>query len=250
MATRTHKNGYSSVRIPGLRVPNDFQNAPGLRVGVAFKERMDPDGGFRTRGLEGNGGRVGDRSAKGVFDKRECGAQSVIDPIYDPGFRTKVKRKRQRRQPDVAHTVVPCAEKQTHLRFPETIDGLHRVADQKQCLAIHRLPLPGQPRDQFILALRCVLELVDQQMLDTAIEGKGEVGRSICRAQGGLRSMGDFGKVHPARLPEDQSQLGHGHRQYFHQTFQNVPLNIGEPVRRQRPQPVQAGNRGVIKLYS
>ena len=77
----------------------------------------------------------------------------------------------------------------------ETVDRLHRVADQKQ-----RAPVPGDPSgDQLLeqgeLAVGGILELVHQNVTDAAVELQQQLLGSLAFAQRYAGAGGDRDKV-------------------------------------------------------
>ncbi len=136
---------------------------------------------------------------------------------------------RDRRQPELADTAVARREIKADLGLAKAVDRLHRIADREQGAAVSVLPAGGQRREQFILAARGVLKLVDQQVLQAVVEGQGEVGRLLRPAERALGAHLDLGEVDLAALLEHQLQFGRRMQQHAEQAGQARPV-VGRRV--------------------
>jgi len=138
------------------------------------------------------------------------------------------------------------AQEQSDLGFAKTIDRLHRVADRKHGAAVARLPPGGQPGDEFVLADRGILELVDQQMPDAIVERKREIGWSIHAAESEQRTLRNLGEVDlPAGL-KHQFQLRDRARQQPRDRAEDFPLAFAVGRRRQAADFVQCVAQSVV----
>src|SRR5438067_10072598 len=72
--------------------------------------------------------------------------------------------------------LVPGLEEERDVRLAESVDGLHRVADEEQRAAVARFPPGGQSFQELELRIRGVLELVYQYVADAGVEREQEIG--------------------------------------------------------------------------
>ena len=133
---------------------------------------------------------------------------------------------------DARDTFGARTQEQPHFSFAETIDRLHWVTDSKHRASVIRQPAGSQPRHQFELTDRGVLELVNQQMMDAVIERQRQIGRRLIGAQCAQCALRNFGEVDlPARL-EHQLQLPNSQRQQAQDGVKHLPLAVAVLRRR------------------
>ena len=120
------------------------------------------------------------------------------------------------------------AQKQPDIGFTEAVDGLHRVAHQKQRPPIAGHPLGGQAPEDLVLRGGGVLELVDEQVFDPGVERLGERGGRLRQPQGEHGGHGDFGVVGLAPGLKEQLQFGCGPLQHLKNGGDDLPLRVGQ----------------------
>src|SRR5262249_3363244 len=97
--------------------------------------------------------------------------KNAVHPVDEPALRAKVRRQGQRLQGHAAEPAAsPCFEEEPDVRVAEAIDRLHGIADKKKRSPIAGRPACGEPLEQFALSERCVLELIDEKVLDARVE--------------------------------------------------------------------------------
>ena len=172
----------------------------------------------------------------------------LIDPVDDPLLRAEIDRKPEKLKRHLTDPVFPRIEKQSHLRFPETINGLHGIAHHEQGVAIARLPTGRQPFEQLELIERGILKLVHQQVPNTIVQRQREVRRRFGIAQCPDGRLRQGGKIHPFLLAKYKLQVSGRHTQQLDQSLQGFPLIIGVLMRRQPAQQGQAFTKCVFAL--
>ena len=96
---------------------------------------------------------------------------------------------------NVADPLLAYANKQTDIGFTKAVDRLHRIANQKECLARVRRPACGQFFQQGDLGWAGVLKLVHQQMADLIVQLLGQIGGCLRFAQRGEGALSDLRMV-------------------------------------------------------
>ena len=130
-------------------------------------------------------------------------------------------------------------DEQADLGAAEPIDRLHRIADGEQRPPVARLPTRREPANEVELQVGRVLELVDQQMPDPAVEPEEELRGSVRAAQRFERGKRALREVDCAGGAKDQREVGDDLRQDFEQRFDERPRVVGVLGRRQVPGGVQ-----------
>ena len=156
MRAIAHQDGDTGLCVFGAALPYQIHYAHGFRAIVFVKKWMQRHRragrcfvpGKRTGKRPGKrpGKRIGIThcTAGYVFLLRHDAAEGVVHPRDDTGLRTKIHRKRERRQRNIAQAFVARLEKQADLGLAEAINGLHRIAHQEQCAPVALLPSGGE----------------------------------------------------------------------------------------------------------
>ena len=110
-----------------------------------------------------------------------------VHPVDDGRGAAEIALQREASQPDGADAALLRQQEQRHVRIAKPIDRLHRIADEKQRAPVIGLPTRRQQLQQAALRLRGVLELVDEQMLDAAVEREQQLRRRIDLTERALR---------------------------------------------------------------
>ena len=113
-------------------------------------------------GFKGDTGGIGHLPRATVFLIGHQRGKSLIYPFDHAVLRTKIDRQLQIFQHNCANATVHRLLEQFHLSLAETIDGLHRIADQEQRSAIGGTPAAREFFKQFGLRNRGILEFVHQ----------------------------------------------------------------------------------------
>ena len=148
------------------------------RVTVRDEADVVAVGLARHRGVQAN--RAAHRVGRVGKDLRKAG----VDPVDHRRVRAVVEREAASRRPQRAHAVRLHAQEQAHIGLAEPVNGLHRVADQKQGAAVAVLPAGGQPLEQAHLGRAGVLEFVDQQVADAVVQLQLQIAGRVVIAQG------------------------------------------------------------------
>ncbi len=126
------------------------------------------------------------------------------------------------------------AQEQTDFGFTESVDRLHRITNSKYRASVVRQPAGRQPRHQFELTDRRVLEFVDQQVMNAVIQRQRQVSRGFFRAQRQQRALRNLGEIHLAMRLKHQFQLTDGQLQQAQDGAQHLPLTVAV-LRRGKP---------------
>ncbi len=108
--------------------------------------------------------RKSNRARAQIVRRRKQPAERRVGPFDQARHGAEVPRKLQRFQPHITDPRIPSSQEQSHLRFAELVDGLHRVANNKEGSPIAGLPAHRECLDQVELGQRSVLEFIDQDM--------------------------------------------------------------------------------------
>ncbi len=81
-----------------------------------------------------------------------------------------------------------------HLGIAEAIDGLFRIAHQKNGPSITRFPAAHETLDEFPLVQARILEFIDQEVFDSDIQVKLDVRGGIA-IEGAKRGLLQCGKI-------------------------------------------------------
>ena len=125
-------------------------------------------------------------------------------------------------------------DEDAHLGFAKAIDRLHRVADGEQRMPVAGLPSRGEQAQKLELRERCVLEFVDQQMIDPKIEREQQVGRPFLAAEGGERAQHALREIERAGVAKGEGQAGGEARQQIEQRHDDGP-RLFRIARRRQP---------------
>ena len=107
-------------------------------------DRLDP-GGRRLRGARRQARRVGDRArAQVIGGAGRSAANSALLKPTSSGTVRKLRRRRSAVSRTLADAALRASQEQAHLRVPEAVDGLHRVADHEQRAPVALLPAGGE----------------------------------------------------------------------------------------------------------
>jgi hypothetical protein len=147
-----------------------------------------------------------------------------VHPLDDMGKGAEIRFEAQRLEPQAPEPLLLQADEQTDLRLPEAIDRLHRVAHAEQRATVAVGPARRQTLQQVELAERRVLELVDQDVLQSVVERECEIGRVVGRTERAQRAQRDFDIVRLALRLEHELQLRHCRGQQLEQCFERAPL--------------------------
>ncbi|HET6473457.1 MAG TPA: hypothetical protein VFG38_16555 [Pseudomonadales bacterium] len=139
--------------------------------------------------------RIRNAAEQRIFVAAERFDECRIDPRDQRGRRTKVADEFDRPWSQGTDTAAPRTLKQADVGIAKTVDRLHRIANDEKRSAVVDVPFLQKPREQPIVDRRRVLELVDQYMLDTVIEGQCQVRRRVRVAERSQRRERDFGEI-------------------------------------------------------
>ena len=137
-------------------------------------------------------------------------------------------------QPHRADAALLRQQEQRHVRVAKAVDRLHRVADQEQRAPVVGLPARRQQLEQAPLRLRRVLELIDEQMLDAAIEREQQLRRRVDVPERALRRERELDEVDGTPLGEDDFELGSEAHEDDAQRVETSPLRFRVARVRQR----------------
>ena len=148
-------------------------------------------------------------AARQVLTRGQHAREDVVHPLDQAGLRAEVDRQGQRLER------ARCPAR--HARRAGTTPPPPRGSDRSTAwdrrprtpCAHRRAASRGEPQQQLELALRSVLELVDQQMLDAIVQRQRQIGRRVRFAQRLDRSQGERDEVHRAAAAERQVELRH-----------------------------------------
>src|SRR5262249_53767583 len=126
------------------------------------------------------------RARGDLIDARKDARERLVDPLDDCRRGAEVAFEHERLEPNVTDAALLRLEEQRQVRIAEAVDRLHRIADQEQRAAVAALPAAGQKLEQSDLRLRRVLELVDEQVLDSPVEREQKLGRRLDSAERAL----------------------------------------------------------------
>ncbi len=225
---RTGANQDGDLCVTG--VPHQLEHPRGFVIFV--EEGVDIDSGV-VSSSSGNAGGVGYGPRLDVVHRWKNRGEGLIRP-FDEGLRgSKVDVKRQRLQPDGSDAVLAGFQKQADIGLPETVDGLHRIADQEQSAAIGGFPSGGQLFEQLELGEGGVLKFVHQDVLDAIADGEREVGGRLKPAESFGSADGQLGEIDAPAITEDQLELADGECQDRDRGLHGLPLGLSELRRRQ-----------------
>ena len=171
------------------------------------------------------GAERGGAALDAVFGRKHAG-ENRVDPVDDRRRAAEVALEREARQGDAADAELLRTQEQRHVRVAKAVDRLHRVADEKQRAAVVALPAGGQQLEQSQLRLRGVLELVDENVLDSAIECQQQIGRRLDLAQRAARRERELHEIDGAPLGEYDLELRRETQQHGPQRREAAPLRI------------------------
>ena len=207
-----------------------------------LRENLDDACSFRMRPRYGDGresnelacgdvadGRAGTESGdagRNLVFRRKHAHECRVDPVHDVGRAAKVVREREARECDVADTTLLRAQEQRHVGVAKTVDRLHRIADEEQRATVVALPAGRQQLEQTQLRMRRVLEFVDENVLDAAIERQQQFRRSIHMTQRAARRERELHEIHFAPLREHNLELGGQAQQHVAQRNETLPLQV------------------------
>src|ERR1700733_5324011 len=141
------------------------------------------------------------------------------------------------------HSVLAHLMKQSRLRIPEEIDGLHRIADKEACAAVTGLPIREDCAQQSEMRARSILKLVDQQMLHALVEPHEHVWAFQCR----IGRDASFGKVDDILFREGDAQLRDGVSQDDENAAYRAPLLFAVGAGRKLSQFAERGKQRTIR---
>ena len=198
-----------------VRVVATFFDGPGDAPGqgIGFRGAVGPGQDLdAAAGLAaGLRGRVAHRPGGDVLFDGKDRTEPLVDPVDDLGRRAEIARQAAGFDGLRADALIAGAHEQADLGLPESIDRLHRVADQEQAAFLARLPAADELLEQVVLPPVGVLVLVDQDVANAPIEVQGQVGvAAFFVAQAAQRRRTDAGEVALAGFGEDQLQFGRG----------------------------------------
>ena len=121
---------------------------------------MPDDAGLRVRWLGWNRFRKPNRTPLEIIFFRKYRRKICVAPLHDLGIRAIVSIKLEGRETNIAQAFVSNFQKESHVGFAEFVDGLHRVAHQKQGPTFGRLPTGSQFLNQVDLCRTGVLKLI------------------------------------------------------------------------------------------
>ncbi len=114
------------------------------------------------------------------------------------------------------------------LGIAEKVDGLHRVADDKDGAAGTIGPCRDQRGDEFVLAAAGVLELVDQQVADAiGNDERGFGGQLVFAAEDVPGDLRDFNEVNGASFSEHGLQFASGMAEKSEAGAHDLPVFFG-----------------------
>ncbi len=155
--------------------------------------------------IAGDRGRESDRASPRVAAAGEDAREHVVDPRDQSGVRAEVPREDEALDRNARHLLLRLGfDEDAHLGFAKAIDRLHRVADGEQGVPVTGLPSRGEQTQKLELCERCVLEFVDQQMIDPKIEREQQVGRPFLAAEGGERAQHALREVERAGIAKGE----------------------------------------------
>ncbi len=135
-------------------------------------------------------------------------------------------RERERLERNVTDAAPLRFEEQRQVGVAEAVDRLHRIADEEQRSAVAALPSGGQQLEQLHLRLRRILELVDEQVLDTPIEREQQLGRRVDAPERAARREAELDEVDAPRVGELHLELGGEVQQDDAQRLELPPLRV------------------------
>ena len=169
---------------------------------------------FGRSGAGRLGGRVADPAKHGILRGAEGAGKCAVGPVDQRRAGAKVGGQAQRFRTQLANAVPDHLQKQADFGVPESVDGLHRVADGEERPAIVRFPTRDQLPKQSKLSHGGILELVDQQMPNAVVQGKREVAGRILGAQRASGCEGQLREVDQPLFVEQPIQLEHRQAQH------------------------------------
>ena len=123
-----------------------------------------------------------------------------------------------------ADAMIAYVGEELDLRLAEQIDGLHGIANEEAGAMLAGIPGGKERGDQFVLAARSVLELIDEEMAEVA----GNVDDALRRfLENEERGEVQLGEVHFVVLGEDNVELGNGLAQDCEDMAKGGPLGFG-----------------------
>ncbi len=123
-------------------------------------------------------------------------------------MRAEIRAQRERFQAHIADAFVPRLQEEANLGFAEAIDRLHRVAHEEERPAVARFPAGSELAQQIPLRERGVLELVDEDVANSVVEGEEEIRRAFFGFQSLRGAMSDLREVRLAVHGKHDPQLG------------------------------------------
>ncbi len=142
---------------------------------------------------------VRDLTARGVGNWREHLPKHRVDPVDNRRLRAEVAGQIEaddRNAGDAPGRL--CLEEDADLGLAEAVDRLHRIADGEQRAPVARFPAGREPRDQFAVGPRRVLELVDEQVRQPVVDGQQQVAGIVGiaeRRQCAQRRLAEIGRA-------------------------------------------------------
>src|SRR6478672_4895969 len=146
-------------------------------------------------------------AGRDLVDFRKHVRERRVDPRHDRGRRAKIARERQWLERNVADAAPLRCKEQRQVRVAETVDRLHRIADEEQRAAVAALPTGRQELEQADLRLRSVLELVDEQVLDAPVEREQQLRRRVDAAERATGRETELDEVDASRVGELDFEL-------------------------------------------
>ena len=183
-------------------LPDNAHDFRGHRACIGLDERMHVDAVLGRARLCRDRGRIAHRAAFEIVLRRHARLQMSRSP-----------NRRWRRSNENSGPGAPrrsgtapmprrwACRNSGHVRFPERIDRLHRIANAEEAPAVAGLPTGDQEFQQALLRRRRVLVFVDQQVMDAIVEreARAPLERTRRRVHRGPRPRRPDGRDCPAR---------------------------------------------------
>ena len=125
------------------------------------------------------------------------------------------------------------------------VDGLHGVADEEEGAASTVGPGAEDAGEELVLAAAGVLELVDEEVMDTVGDGDGGVGgKPVFAAEDALGDLGDLNEIDGGGFSEDDFELGGGVAEEGETGADDLPVLFGVAERREGADGGEGGLEG------
>src|SRR5262249_55626984 len=124
----------------------------------------------------------------------------AVTPPDERGRGAKVRMEVDGTRSNCADSVSARPLEQPDVSVAKAVDRLHRITHSEERPTVARLPFLCQPHQQPMLYARGVLKFVDEQVFDSIVERKSEVGGCVRVSEGPVGREAEFREIRDPRF--------------------------------------------------